>query len=303
MKYAYIDHKFNTTSMKLINLVNGIVTEYAEQGFDLTLRQLYYQLVARDYIENTQRSYKRIGSVVRNGRLAGLIDWSAIVDRTRTLRRRSHWDNPQDILKSVSAGYHIDMWKEQYHRPEVWIEKDALAGVISGVCNELDVPFFACRGYVSLSEMYSAGQRVLRHMGKEQLPVIYHLGDHDPSGIDMTRDMSDRLELLTGGVEGKSFLFKRIALEMDQIEQYDPPPNPTKLTDSRSEGYLNEYGYDSWELDALTPQVIVDLIRSNIATLIDDAQWDYDELCKEQSKSELASIHKRYGEIVSFLDK
>lgn len=315
MKQKYIDHKFNAASLAQIRLVNKIITEYADQGFDLTLRQLYYQLVARDYIPNTQQSYKRIGNVVRNGRLAGLIDWAAIVDRTRTLRRRSHWTDPQSIIRGAARSYHIDMWEHQAYRPEVWIEKDALAGVISGVCNKLDVPYFACRGYVSLSEMYGAAQRVIGHVINDQkknsegkieqaayYPIIFHLGDHDPSGIDMTRDMSDRLELLTGGVEGDHFGFIRIALNQGQIQEYDPPPNPTKLTDSRAGSYVKKHGYDSWELDALKPQVIVDLIQDYIGKLIDGKQWGKDELRKAQAKSELRTVQENYADVISFLE-
>ena len=301
MKEKYIEHKFNAASLALIDLVNGIIVEYAGQGFDLTLRQLYYQLVARDHIPNSQRSYKRIGTVVRNGRLAGLIDWAAIVDRTRTLRQRSHWGNPQSILQSAERSYHIDMWEHQEYRPEVWIEKDALAGVISGVCNELDVPYFACRGYVSLSAMYGSSQRVNGHPAR-QAPIIFHLGDHDPSGIDMTRDMSDRLELLTGLDQGAHFWLNRLALNMDQVDEYGPPPNPTKLSDSRATGYIENYGYDSWELDALEPRVIVALIREHVEKLIDWEQWGKDKSRKAQAKSELRAVHENYKDVVAFLE-
>lgn len=313
MKQRYIDHRFNAASLALIGLVNGIITEYSGQGFDLTLRQLYYQLVARDYVPNTQRAYKRVGNVVRNGRLAGLIDWAAIVDRTRTLRKRSHWADPRAIIRGAQRAFHIDMWKHQQYRPEVWIEKDALAGVISGVCNELDVPYFACRGYVSLSEMYGASRRVIDHVtnahpepGKYKaayLPMIFHLGDHDPSGIDMTRDMSARLELLTGGKDRQHFFFVRLALNWDQIMEHDPPPNPTKLSDSRAGGYIKEYGYDSWELDALKPQVIVDLIHTHVEQLIDKEQWTKDESRKARAKEELGVLHENFDAVISSLKK
>ena len=118
---------------------------------------MYYQLVARDYVPNNLRSYKRVQSTIADAREAGLIDWDAIEDRTRTLRGNSRWDSPQQILQSAYNSYKIDMRENQDHRPEVWIEKDALTGVISGVCNELDVPYFSCRGYASASEVWKAG--------------------------------------------------------------------------------------------------------------------------------------------------
>jgi hypothetical protein len=303
VKQKYIDHKFGTKSLALLRLGNDIIAEYAAQGFDLTLRQLYYQLVARDHIPNTQQSYKRLGKLVSNGRLAGLIDWDAIVDRTRHLRERSHWTDPQSIIQAAERSYHIDMWEHQAYRPEVWIEKDALIGVIAGVCNELDTPFFACRGYISQSSMYRASKRVLWAHGDFHYPIIFHLGDHDPSGMDMTRDIVDRLELLTGlcNLETHGFRVDRLALNWEQIEEYGPPPNPAKLSDSRANNYIEEYGPDSWELDALEPQVIVDLIRTNIEGLINKDLWRKDEERKSQAKTELRQIHKEYDEVVEFL--
>ncbi len=298
MKERFITKNFQDKSRALISLVNSIVAEYRKQGFDLTLRQLYYQLVARDYIPNTVRSYKRLGNIVSDGRLAGLIDWSAIVDRTRALRDRPHWSDPQEILRSAEQSYHIDFWEPQRYRPQVWIEKDALIGVIAPTCKELDVPYFACRGYVSQSEMYIAAKRVIYAQQHAHYPVIFHLGDHDPSGMDMTRDIIDRLELMS---YCSDFRVDRLALNPDQIEQYDPPPNPTKLSDSRADKYISEHGYSSWELDALEPSVIVDLIKTAVKPLVDPDLWAASQAAKDTAKAELRSIHKEYDEVVEWL--
>lgn len=144
-RIKYQNIKISPDRLAIINKANEIIEEYEAQGFDLTLRQLYYQFVARDIIPNKQQEYKRLGDIVADGRLAGLIDWDAIVDRTRNLRVRGHWSQPSDIVSAVARQYHIDMWKGQTYRPEVWIEKDALVGVIAGVCEELDVPYFSAR--------------------------------------------------------------------------------------------------------------------------------------------------------------
>lgn len=303
MKEQFIRKSFQDKSRALISLVNSIVTEYGKQGFDLTLRQLYYQLVARDYIPNTVRSYKRLGNIVSDGRLAGLIDWSAIVDRTRALRDRPHWSEPQEILRSAEHSYHIDFWKPQRYRPQVWIEKDALIGVIAPTCQELDVPYFACRGYVSQSEMYIAAKRVIRAQDDDHYPVILHLGDHDPSGMDMTRDIIDRLELMTHSynLTASGFRVDRLALNPDQIEKYDPPPNPTKLSDSRAGKYISEHGYSSWELDALEPSVIVDLIKTAIEALVDPVLWAASQAAKDTAKTELRGIHENYEDVVEWL--
>lgn len=267
-KICYIPKKFNAEHMSLISRTNQIITAYQAQGLDLTLRQVYYRMVAADVIPNTMQSYKRLGDIINDGRLAGLIDWRAIVDRTRNIRANSHWDDPSDIVRSCAYSYAIDKWEGQEYRPEVWVEKDALVGVVGKVCGEMDIPFFSCRGYTSSSELWSNAMRLKGLMDGGQTPIILHFGDHDPSGKDMTRDITDRMALFMGGVE-----VERMALNMNQIEEYDPPPNPAKITDSRAKAYIEEYGDDSWELDALEPTVIMGLIRDKVEELRDDALW------------------------------
>jgi len=208
--------------------------------------------------------------VVNDARLAGLIDWNTIVDRTRNLESNSHWSGPREIVNACSRQFQIDKWANQGQRVEVWIEKDALVGVIETVCRRNDVGFFSCRGYTSQSEMWSASQRLLEYARANQEITIIHLGDHDPSGIDMTRDILDRMRLFMG-VHGADV--NRIALNMDQVRKYKPPPNPAKITDSRAEGYMREHGGNSWELDALEPAVLDKLIDKTIAEYRDDALW------------------------------
>lgn len=267
MKQTFIQKKFKASSLEIIDKAIAILEEYGDQGYTLTLRQLYYQFVARDYIENTQRSYKNLGSIINDARLAGLIDWSFMVDRTRSLQRLSTWHDPHEILEGVAEQYQIDKWATQDTRVEVWVEKDALIDVVAQACDPLQVDYFSCRGYVSQSSMYEAAQRI---RSRDNDTVIIHLGDHDPSGIDMTRDIYDRLDLMTyGGAQ-----VTRIALSMEQIEKFTPPPNPTKLTDSRAEGYVNEYGYESWELDALEPSYIREIIEAEVLLYRDAKLWN-----------------------------
>ena len=273
-KIAYVTRKFSDSSLELIESANEIIDEYQAQGFSLTLRQLYYQFVSRDLLSNNQKEYKRLGSVINDARLAGHIDWEAIEDRTRELRALAHWSSPADIIEACANQFRVDRWKAQAHYVEVWIEKDALVGVIEGVCRKNDVPFFSCRGYTSQSEMWVAAQRLIAQCEKEKEVHIIHLGDHDPSGIDMSRDIEERLDLflqhvgyqMAGGVN-------RIALNMPQVQKYNPPPNPAKLTDSRSDDYVKKFGEESWELDALDPKTLADLIQKNINEYVDDDIW------------------------------
>lgn len=270
MKIKYVDKKFGTGALNIIQTANTIINEYISDGFDLTLRQLYYQFVARDIIANSQKEYKRLGSIINDARLAGLVSWTAIVDRTRNVQTNPHWSGPREIVESCASQFQLDKWSGQAHRVEVWIEKDALVGVIEKVCRELDVSYFSCRGYTSQSEMWSAARRLNEHaVNEDQTPVIIHLGDHDPSGIDMTRDITDRLQMFMGGME-----VNRIALNMNQVQKYDPPPNPAKITDSRAAGYIKIHGRESWELDALDPRTLEKLIRKTVLSYRDDDKWE-----------------------------
>lgn len=267
---CYAPKKFGAEALAMIGQANVIIDRYREQGFTLTLRQLHYQFVSRDLYANTVKNYSRLGDVVSDGRLAGLIDWLAIEDRGRNLRGVNTHQGPADAVKAARAGYAIDLWRDQEWRPEVWIEKEALVGVIGGICNQLRVDFFACKGYNSQSEQWRAGRRFADYVNRGQRPIVFHLGDHDPSGIDMTRDNRDRLSLFAG----VPVTVVRIALNMPQIEQYGPPPNPAKMTDSRAKDYVDRFGDDSWELDALDPSVIRDLIADSVRQVRDPTRWD-----------------------------
>lgn len=291
----YKEINFRQSSLDLIKLVNQVIQEYQAQGYELTLRQAYYQLVARGYIPNNERSYKNIGNLINDGRLAGLIDWYAITDRTRNLRGNSHWDTPAKVIESAKYSYRLDKWEGQPNYVEVWVEKDALVDVVGQACRPLDVPFFSCRGYTSQSEMWAAAQRFIRRDDREQR-IIIHLGDHDPSGIDMTRDIQERLEMF-----GADVIVKRVALTMEQIDFYTPPPNPAKLTDSRCWGYIQKFGNESWELDALEPNVITDLITEQVTMYRDDTL--YQQVCDQErrEKRELQLLCDNYSEAVSFL--
>lgn len=290
----YTAKKFNPIHTRIIEQANEIIQAYRKQGFSLTLRQLYYQFVSRDLFPeswadkatgstNNERSYDKLGSIISAGRRAGLVDWDAIVDRTRNLVELSTWDSPSDIVVACSRQYRVDFWREQSSRPEVWIEKDALIGVVEGVCNRFRVPYFSCRGYTSDSEIWAAGQRLARHARGGHKPYVIHLGDHDPSGIDMSRDIGERLTMFAR----REIPVKRIALNMPQVLELNPPPNPAKVTDSRYETYRDEYGDESWELDALTPVYIANLIENEIQTLIDPAAWEDTEAEENNARERL----------------
>lgn len=247
-------------------------------------------------LPNTDRAYNQLGTLVSNGRRAGQIDWSAIEDRTRFLRERGHWETPADIIISAASSFHLDMWENQSYRPEVWIEKDALVGVIEDVCNKWDIPYFSCRGYVSDSEIWRAARRILRNSRCIQRTVILHFGDHDPSGLDMTRDIEDRLNMFSG--YGK-FKVLRLALTREQIDEYNPPPNPAKVTDSRYEKYVAEHGEYSWELDALNPPVFTELIEAAIFDLYNVDRWDETKERESTGIAKLKAVSENWEDLTN----
>lgn len=298
-RIAYTTKNFRPATLAVIEKANEICAEYARQGFDLTLRQLYYQFVARDLIPNRANEYDKLGSIINDARLAGLLDWSYINDRTRNLRGRSHWESADEIVRGAAQSYHRDLWEDQGTRVEVWIEKDALVGVISGACEALDVDYFSCRGYVSQSEMWAAARRHARYLNADQDVVVLHLGDHDPSGIDMTRDIADRLAMFTG--YNARLSVERIALTMDQVNEHNPPPNPAKLTDSRIEGYIALYGYESWELDALDPATLVGLINEHVGNYTDEGTMQDAIDRTEHERELLTAASDRWAEVCDFL--
>ena len=267
---AYTPQTLRADRLELIGRANSIIEEYEAAGHVMTVRQIYYQMVTRNWIANKGSSYDRLQTALSEGRMQGLVSWTAIEDRGRNLMGLSTNTHPSEAIAHARRAYRLDLWADQQWRPEVWIEKEALVGVIGSICNRLRVDFFACKGYNSQSEQWRAGQRFADYVRRGQRPIVFHLGDHDPSGIDMTRDNRDRLSLFAG----VPVTVQRIALNMPQIEELRPPPNPAKLTDSRADDYVRQFGTSSWELDALDPRYIENLIDTSVRRVRDDDTWN-----------------------------
>jgi hypothetical protein len=299
MKDSFIEHKFRGDSQRLIDISIAILDDMEEQEYTLTLRQLYYQLVAKDIIPNSEKSYKSLGKLITRAREAGQISWTAIEDRGRTSHRQYFQENLRTIFRGLDGCITYDRWARQQHYVEVWIEKDALVGVIEKPCDDLFVPYMACKGYLSASEAWRAGQRFEKAIDNGKHPVLIHLGDHDPSGIDMTRDNRVRLELFSRN----DISVERIALNQDQIRKYKPPPNPAKLDDPRAHDYIKAHGNVSWELDALTPKIIDQLIRDKIEMYIDRDLWDEVEADEESVRERIRLLPQLHDKIFKLVDK
>jgi len=284
MKECYREINFKKTQLTMIDTINVIIEEYMAAGYTLTVRQLYYQLVARDIVPNVEKQYKYITRTVNDARIAGLIDWDAIEDRTRQFTARQRWDSPNAIFTAAARSYHTDPWATQNCRPFLIVEKEALSGVFQRVCHEFDVPLLSARGYPSVSVMREfVSEQVLT---SDQDVVVLHFGDHDPSGIDMTRDIDDRCEMFAYG--NMPFELNRLALNIDQVKKHKPPANPAKTTDARFANYKRLFGVSSWELDALNPQILSDLARTAITKLIDQKAWDKWDRGEKKTRAAMA---------------
>jgi len=294
MLIKYQNFRFRKGTEALMFQAQEILKDYRRQGYVLTVRQLYYQFVSKDLLENNEKNYKMLISTITKARLAGLISWHAIEDRNRGAVTYRSEESEENVLSGIEYGLSYDHWARQEHYVEVWVEKDALSSVIEKPCGKYGVPYLACKGYLSASEMWRAGQRFEKAIEDGKKCVIIHLGDHDPSGLDMTRDNQERMNLFT---QNMGVDLRRIALNIDQIEQYAPPPNPAKVTDSRSVDYIKQYGNKSWELDALEPKVIDALITKEIKGMIDQDRWDMVTEMQTEGRQYLEALGDNWGEI------
>lgn len=271
--------------------VNEVVERYVSGGYRLTLRQLYYRLVSMGRLRNEVNEYKRLGKLLTDARMCGIIDWDHIEDRLRKPTLSSSWDGSLSIMRSAIESYRVDRALGQRHHVEVWVEKDSLSQVCFDVTDKYGVPLVVNRGYSSTSAMHDAFQRIADAATPERPAFILYLGDHDPSGIDMVRDIKDRLEGFDLGAGGYVHVL-RIGLTMRQITHFKPPPNPVKLSDSRSPWYLDRYGSTCWELDSLLPEDLTRIIEHNIKKLWDDEMYEHRLDQERRGREELEIAEK-----------
>lgn len=310
---------FRPESRAKIVQMDTIVDEYQQQGLRLTARQLYYQFVSRDLIPNTPAEYKKLTALLTDARYAGLIDWDAIEDRGRAPSTPSEWNGLKELTESALRAYRLPRWKGQGSYVELWVEKQALAGVLEPLAREFHATLMVNKGYSSASAMKESAERIKRaaiidndlnddirdridnaEEGSSEWdeamtymrlhieaavrpPIVLYLGDHDPSGEDMVRDIHDRLKEF-GVVWLK---VEKIALTTAQVKQYNPPPNPAKLTDPRAAQYIAKHGPKSWEVDALPPNVLAQIVRHAFGQHVDKRKMDAVKKQEELDKKRL----------------
>ena len=230
----------------------------------MTVRQVFYRLVSAGLIDKTERQYNKV--VVRlltRMRLEGRLPWAWIADGTRWMRKTARYGSVEEALEATSRHYRRDYWRDLDDYVEVWLEKDALAGVLFGVTDEWGVPLMVTRGFASLSYIHNAAEMIER-VGKPT--HIYSFGDYDPSGMEIDRNLERRLREFAPYSE---IHFARVALKREQIEEYALPTRPTKR---RANHGLGLHDGDSVEVDAIPPATLLGLVRGCIERHVDPAR-------------------------------
>ena len=279
MKKAYGKQKRIITKRKeLIKKIDEIASEYYAAGMTITVRQVYYQCVARNIMPNSKDSYEKISGLIADGRMLGFLDWDMIEDRTRFKRGNVHWKSPQQIISAAAEQYRIDTRATQPVYVEAWIEKDSLVSILEGTCRRLDVPCFSCRGYPSITALHEAANR----FRNKNNAVILYAGDHDPSGLMIPQVITERFKEFEVNVK-----LQRLGLTLEQIRELGLPPFPAKEQDKNYVAYVEATGMtQAWELDALPPEKLSAMFESAIESLT-----DFQELERMQEKEEADKIY------------
>ena len=250
-------------TLNIVEAAGNVLAVADASGYRFTLRRVFYALVAMNIIPNTERAYKNLSSTLDKARWEGYLELDALDDLGRVSSAASAWNSPTELLLSAAEQYRSDWWSDANPLVEVWAEKAAVAGIVEPIAHECGVRFLACRGFSSLTALAEAASR----WHDQEHVVVLYVGDHDPSGLDMDRDLANRLKRLVEMMRVEATVeLRRIALTTDQIDLYQLPPQPTKSTDSRARGYTADHN-GSWELDALDADVLAGLVRDTIGEL------------------------------------
>ncbi len=346
---------WNADKAEVVRQIVQVVKAYAADNLILTLRQIHYQFVRNNWIVNHDTAYKKLGSILDDCRYAGIIDWNAIEDRGRVPYIPYSVNDVEHALQDTIDQYRLDRQRGQGNVIELFSEKDALSGILRRSTQKYHIRLVINKGYTSSSAIYNCYDRVVETILAGKKFTILYFGDHDPSGLDMIRDIKERIMLMlcrgekldefdetinkefedaeiyysqlvdTGFMSERTasaminlqkkkktvtkqhlidfyaakralyinkhelFTVKAIGLTKEQIEEYDLPPNPTKMSDSRSDKYIEIHGKECWEVDALNPRTLIQIVETNIQeminidlyeSLLEEEQEGIDELTK-----------------------
>jgi hypothetical protein len=278
--------RFRRTKAEVAN-IRDVIEAILEEDHPQTVRQVFYALTVRGAIKKLEVEYRR--TVIRllvEMREAGRIPFDWIADNTRWMRKPTTFTGIESCLNNTSKFYRRDLWAAMPVYVEVWCEKDALAGVLMEETEVYDVPLMVARGYASLSFLHSAAMAI---EAKDKPAFIYHLGDHDPSGVDAARDIEAKLRRYAPDC---AIHFERVAVTVAQIEQWNLPARPTKQTDTRP----RKFGHaTSVELDAIPARELRALVRRCIERHVDQEQLKLLRVAEQSEREFLTKWASAYG--------
>ena len=259
-------------------IVDAALDVFQQYDTAITLRQLYYRLVSRLLIPNTINSYKRLSRMMVKAREDGDVPINCLEDRSRRVLGRGDlgYNSAEEYLKKKITtlqdswkSFTMPMWDDQPKNVMISLEKDALSRLVSREANRFSVRTFPTRGYPSFSFVQEMSRYITNQLGGKPTVVLY-FGDFDPSGVDIERDLSERLEKYGT----RDFTVQRIALTADQIKRYKLPPMPVKMSDARADSFLEEHGDRAVELDALDPNLLQTTVRKAVVKNINMRKWN-----------------------------
>lgn len=284
------DIAFHGKSLNLISQAKSILQEYAEKNINVILRQLYYQMVSRAIILNKVSAYRSLVGLMRDARYTGLVDWDHLEDRTRIPYRHAQFESINELIECAARSYRLDRWAGQEYYLELWTEKDALSSVLKPIANKHHIYFCVNRGFDSATAMYDASCRLREALKEGKKPEILYLGDHDPSGMGMIEDIENRLNEFLN--LGEVITVRHIALTGEQIEKYNPPANVAKESDPRYKDYEETYGKECWEVDALPPDVMIELVDNTVDSYINKDKMN---IIIDQEQKDIKKLIKKGG--------
>lgn len=269
-----------------IDALKAALYEVTEEIKPASVRQVYYQLVSRGIIDKTEAEYKgtvcRLLAIMRKSKE---MPYGWLADSTRWMRKPTTYPNLAAMLEEQARFYRRALWQTQQVDVEVWLEKDALSGVLFPITSEWDVPLMVTRGYPSLTFVHSAAEA----MANTTWPTyIYYLGDHDPSGVDIPKMVERNLREMAPEADIR---FTRLAVNPDQIESMGLPTRPTKKSDTRAAGFEGE----SVEVDAIAPAALRTMIELVITSHIDDEALESELRAEQLERETLALMPERWA--------
>ena len=252
-----------------------------------TVRQAYYRLVVLGCVSKSESSYGRVQRELLRLRREGLIPYGDMTDSSRIRRVARTHDGLYDALNETAKFYRQSMWRDLDVYVEVWCEKDALGGVISPVTMDYDVPLLSAKGYSSEGFCYSAAEE-MKAEGKSR-NYVYALGDFDPSGIDATRTLQEKMQRFKPDV-----VFERIAVNEEHLDSLEAAHRETKGSDSRAKRFFERFGRGapSVELDAIPPSTLRQMVRDKIEQHIPDGHLEQIQNEEEQARAVLREMRQ-----------